>query len=131
MALQAIGRQRPDDFTRLHRLFVEHFGIALALVWIAALVAALQAPWVANIRGLLDPFGRAESTSSFLFGLPVLMLAGWLSVVFGAGAMRRAQLLKDQRIEFAAAAIVAFTVFCMAIDRVATAFTLGSRIAGS
>jgi hypothetical protein len=125
MALGVVGGQRPDEFARLHRVFVEHLGFAVALAWVAALVAAFYAPWISNIRGLIDPTGRPESTSSFLFALPVLLLAGWVSAVFGADAMRRMQVLKSQTIEFALAGAVAFGVFYLAVERAVTVFLLG------
>jgi hypothetical protein len=127
MALQAVrGARATDEFTRLHGLFVQHFGFATGFVWLAAIVAATQAPWVRNFRGLLDPMARAESTWSFLFALPVLMTAAWLCVLFGADTMRRGQLLKNQNLEFGLAGLVAFAVFCMAIHRAVVAFSLGS-----
>jgi len=123
---QQIARrgQAPDEFTRLHRLFVEHYGIAVGLVWLATLAVATQAPWVRNLRGLIDPGGRAESTASFLFGLPCLMLLAWVLVATGAETMRRAQVLRSQALEFGLAGAVAFAVFCLAISRIATAASL-------
>lgn len=115
-----------DEFSRLHRLFVEHFGIALGLTWLASAVAALQAPWTHNIRALIDPLARAESTFSFLFGLPMLMTVGWLSVLFGADVIRRSQVLRSQALEFGIAGLVAFAVFCLALHRVVAAFSLSS-----
>lgn len=114
----------PDEFTRLHRLFVEHFGIAVGLVWLATLVVAAQAPWVRNMRGLIDPAARPESTASFLFGLPCLMLLAWALVATGGETMRRAQMLRSQTLEFGLAGAVAFAVFCLAISRIVTAATL-------
>jgi hypothetical protein len=126
MALQAIrGERAPDDFTRLHRAFVEHLGIAVAFVWAASIYAAAYAPWVRNIRGLIDPFARTESTASYLFALPVLMTVAWLCAAFGAESFRRSQLFKNQSIEFGLAGLVAFAVFCMAVYRAVTAYSLG------
>jgi uncharacterized membrane protein SpoIIM required for sporulation len=125
MALQWAERQRQDEFTRLHRAFVEHLGFAVALVWIASGVAACYAPWLPNIRGLIDPLGRAESTSSFLFALPVVLLAGWVAVTFGSAAIRRMRVLKSQALEFALAGSIAFAIFYLAIERAVTAFLLG------
>lgn len=113
-----------DEFSRLHRLFVEHFGIAVGLTWLASGVAALQAPWVRNLRGLIDPGSRPESTFSFLFGLPLLMTLGWLGAAFGADVMRRSQILRSQVLEFGIAGAVAFAVFCMALQRAVAAFWL-------
>lgn len=120
------GERSPDAFARLHRTFVAHFAIALGFAWLAALVAAVHAPWVRNIRGLIDPLGRPESTASFLFALPLLMSAAWLCAAFGRDIIRRAQLLKRPEPEFALAGLVAFAVFCMAIDRAVVAFLLGA-----
>ena len=44
-----------DDYVRLHRLFTFHLGIAVSLAWMTSLYAALYAPWVRNIRPLIDP----------------------------------------------------------------------------
>ena len=115
-----------DEFSRLHRLFVEHFGIAVGLTWLASAVAALQAPWTHNIRGLIDPLARPESTFSFLFGLPMLMTLGWVAVLFGADVIRRSQVLRSQALEFGIAALVAFAVFCLALHRVVAAVSLAA-----
>lgn len=125
MAERIARRERaPDEFARLHRLFVEHFGIAVGLVWAATLVVAVQAPWLRNFRGLIDPAARPESTASFLFGLPCLMLLAWVLVATGGETMRRAQMLRSQTAEFAVAGAVAFAVFCMAISRIVAAASL-------
>lgn len=122
---QAIGGRKPDEFERLHKLFVEHLGFAVSLAWAAAIVAAFYTPWVANIRGLIDPLGRPESTSSFLFALPSVMLAGWIAMAFGGPSLRRLQMFKNQTLEFGIAGAVAFGMFYLAVDRAATAFMLG------
>lgn len=80
---------------------------------------------MSNIRGLIDPLGRLESTSLSLFAMPSVMGAGWLGAALGSGAMRRAQVFKSQAIEFGIADAVAFGMFWFAIDRAATAFMLG------
>jgi hypothetical protein len=121
---QRIERGATDEFGRLHRLFVEHFGIAVALVWLATLVVAVQAPWLRNLRGLVDPAGRSESTASFLFGIPGLMAAAWLCLAFGGDVMRRSQLFRNQALEFGLAGAIAFAVFCLAVSRIATAASL-------
>lgn len=125
MAIQAVRTgASSDEFARLHRLLVEHLTIAVGLLWATTIYAGLHAPWLRNIRGLIDPFGRPESTASFLFGLPVLMTVAWLFCAFGGEVMRRSQLLKNQTVEFGIAALIAFGVFCMAIDRAVTAISL-------
>lgn len=125
MALQAVRSGRaPDEFSRLHGAFVEHFAYAVAFVWLASIYAAVHAPWVRNIRGLINPLGRVESTWSFLFALPLLMTAAWVSVAVGGESIRRAQLLKNQAHEFTIAGAIAFVVFCLAIDRAVTAYLL-------
>ncbi len=126
MALQAMrGGRATDEFTRLHRHFVEHLGLAVGFAWAASLYAAAYAPWIRNIRGLLDPLGRAEGTASYLFTLPVLMSVAWLSLAFGGQRFRRSQLFKNQTLEFGLAGLVAFAVFCMAVYRAVTAYSLG------
>ncbi|WP_375461133.1 hypothetical protein [uncultured Enterovirga sp.] len=113
-----------DEFSRLHRLFLEHFGIALGLVWIASAFAGLRAPWVHNIRGLIDPLARPEGTFAFLFGLPLLMTAGWLCLLFGGDLIRRSQVLRSQALEFAIAGAAVFAVFCLALHRVVAAVSV-------
>lgn len=123
--MTARGR-RADDFDRLHRAFLHHLGFAVALAWFAALVAATHAPWTRNIRGLLDPLAMAEGTGSYLFGLPLVLTLGWLGTAFGADAIRRSLVLRNQALEFALAGAAAFAVFCMAISRAVTAYSLGA-----
>ena len=61
------------EFSRLHNLFTFHLGIAVSLSWLTSLYAAFYAPWVRNIRPLIDPtnVGPVESTWSYLFIFPV------------------------------------------------------------
>jgi hypothetical protein len=108
---------RADEFSRLHRLFLEHYGIAVWLTWIVAALAATQAPWLRNIRGLIDPAGRPESTLSFLFSLPALMTLSWLLVACCGDVIRRSQVLRSQALEFGIAGAVAFGVVCLALHR--------------
>ena len=117
-----------DEFTRLHKLFTFHLGVAVALAWMTALYAALYAPWVRNIRPLIDPMsvGRVESTWSFLFGFPVVLTVAWIMVFFAGDMLRHFRILKNQSVEFAIAGAVAFAVFYMAIDRAVTALLLGT-----
>ena len=117
-----------DDFTRLHGIFTFHFGVAVGLAWMTSLYSACHAPWVRNIRALIDPASgpdRVESTWSFLFALPVVLTIAWVSFHFGREIMRRAQTLPNLTIEFAAAAFVAFGVFYLSIDRAVAALYLG------
>ena len=116
-----------DDFSRLHRLFTFHLGVATGLAWMTALCAAAYAPWVRNIRALIDPVGldRVESTWSYLFAMPAVMALAWLSVYFGRELMRRFRTLPNQAVEFAAAAMVAFGIFYLSIDRAVSALSLG------
>jgi hypothetical protein len=109
-----------DDFSRLHRTFTFHLGIAVGLSWVTALYAALYAPWVRNIRALIDPaagLDRVESTVSYLFALPAVLALAWVALYFGREMLRRAQTLPNVALEFAAAAVVAFGVFYLSIDR--------------
>jgi hypothetical protein len=112
-----------DDFSRLHRIFTFHLGVAVGLAWMTALYSACYAPWVRNIRALIDPAGldRVESTWSFLFVMPAVLTVAWLTVVFGREVMRRSQTLPNLALEFAAAAAVAFGVFYLSIDRAVAA----------
>jgi hypothetical protein len=115
-----------DGFTRLHKAFVFHLGVAASLAWMTALYAALHAPWVRNIRPLIDPSqaGRVESTLSFLFGFPVILTVAWVMVWAGRDMLRHFRLMKNQSVEFAVAAAVAFAIFYMAIDRAVAAILL-------
>lgn len=119
------GGPVPDHFTRLHRIFVEHFGYAVIFAWATAVIAAWHAPWVHNIRGLIDPASRVESTASYLFALPIVMTLGLALVATGGETIRRAQFFRNQAWEFGLAGLVAFAIFCLAIARCVTAFHLG------
>lgn len=116
-----------DGFTRLHRLFTFHLGIAVSLAWMTSLYAAAYAPWVRNIRPLIDPMnvGQPESTWSFLFALPVVLTISWLLIVVGREMLREMRMLRNQIAEFAIAGLVAFGLFYMSIDRAVTALLLG------
>ena len=117
-----------DRYARLHKLFVFHLGVAVSLAWITALYAALYAPWVRNIRPLLDPsnLGKVESTWSFLFGMPMVLTVAWVMVFFAGDLLREFRLLKNQTMEFAIAGAVAFGLFYVAIDRAVAALLLGT-----
>ena len=116
-----------DDFSRLHRLFTFHLGVAVGLAWLTTLYAAASAPWVRNIRALIDPTGpvRIESTLSYLFVMPAVLTLAWASAYFGRETMRRFQTLPNQTLEFAAAAMVAFGVFYLSIDRAVAVISAG------
>lgn len=115
-----------DGFERLHRAFVLHLGAAVALAWGTALLASAYAPWVRNIRPLLDPtsVGRVESTGSYLFALPMILALFWVIAVAGRDILRRMTVLRDERKEFAAAGAVAFGVFYLSVDRAVAAALL-------
>ena len=117
-----------DDFARLHKLFVFHLGVAVGLAWMTALYAALYAPWVRNIRPLIDPgnLGRVESTWSFLFGMPAVLTVAWIMAALAGDSLRDFRLLRNQAVEFAIAGAVAFGLFYMAIDRAVAALLLGT-----
>ncbi|MCJ2015810.1 hypothetical protein [Methylobacterium sp. J-076] len=121
-----IANQARDDFTRLHKAFTYHLGVATALAWLTALYAAVHAPWVRNIRALIDPsagLDRVESTLSYLFVMPAVLALALVSIVAGREALRQAQTLSNVSVEFAAAAVVAFGVFYLSIDRAVAALT--------
>src|SRR3712207_1653788 len=115
------------EFSRLHNLFTFHLGIAVTLSWLTSLYAALYAPWVRNIRPLLDPtnVGPVESTWSYLFIFPVVLTTAWLISIFGQNVFAKFRLLKNQAVEFGIAAIVAFVMFYLSIDRAVAAMLLG------
>lgn len=116
-----------DEFTRLHRIFTFHLGVAVALAWMTAIYACLYAPWVRNIRPLLDPSSvdRVESTWSFLFGMPIVLSVAWIVVITGRDMLRQLCLFKNYAFEFALAAFVAFGIFYLSIDRAVAAILLG------
>jgi branched-subunit amino acid transport protein len=116
------------EFSRLHSLFTFHLGIAVALSWLTALYACMYAPWVRNIRPLIDPSyaGQVESTWSFLFIFPTVLTAAWLMSIFGQKLLSQFQLLKNQAVEFGIAGLVAFVLFYMSIDRAVAAILIGS-----
>lgn len=108
-------------------MFTFHLGIAVALAWMTSLYASLYAPWVRNIRPLIDPanVGQVESTWSFLFGMPIVLSMAWLIIVFGRDLLRQVRMLRNQVIEFGIAGAVAFALFYVSIDRAVTAMLLG------
>jgi hypothetical protein len=118
------GGPAPDAFTRLHRGFVEHFGYAVIFAWATSVFAAWHAPWVHNIRGLIDPMSRVESTGSYLFALPIVMTLALAVVAFGGETIRQAQMVKNHAWEFGFAGLVGFAVFCIAIHRAVTVLAL-------
>jgi hypothetical protein len=115
-----------DAFSRVHGVFTFHLGVAVALAWMTALYAALHAPWVRDIRSLLDSWGpgSVESTGSFLFGMPVLLTLAWVLAVFGRDLLRRARLGRSRAVEFAIAAAVAFGIFYVGVERAVAAILL-------
>lgn len=118
MIREAVRREMaPDEFTRLHALFVRHFGMAVLFAWAFALAAVTQAPWIRNLRGLIDPAGRPQGTAAFLFGLPVLLSVGWFTAYIGGDVFRRTALLRQPAIEFGVAAFAVFIVFALSIQR--------------
>lgn len=124
-----IANQARDDFSRLHKAFAFHLGMATALSWLTALYASAYAPWVRNIRALIDPSGgldRVESTISYLFAMPAVLGLAWISIVVGRESLRRAQTLPNVAVEFAAAAVVAFGVFYLSIDRAVAVLSAAS-----
>jgi hypothetical protein len=127
LGAQVSFEETSDNYSRLHKLFVFHLGVAVSLAWMTALYAALYAPWVRNIRPLLDPnnLGRVESTWSFLFAMPAVLTAAWAMAYFGGELMRNFRLLKNQSIEFGIAGVVAFVLFYMSVDRAVAALLLG------
>ena len=115
------------EFSRLHNLFTFHLGIAVSLAWLTSLYAAFYAPWVRNIRPLIDPanVGPVESTWSYLFIFPVVLTTAWLISIFGQNLFAQFRLLKNQATEFAIAAVVAFAMFYLSIDRAVAAMLIG------
>ena len=116
-----------DEFTRLHRAFVFHLGVAVGLAWMTALYASFYAPWVRNIRPLIDPasVGRVESTASFLFGMPIVLTIAWIVAYAGRDMLRQFRVMRSQAAEFGLAGALAFVIFYLAIDRAVTAILLG------
>jgi hypothetical protein len=117
-----------DEFSRLHKIFVFHLGVAVGLAWMTALYAAIHAPWVRNIRPLIDPAapGRVESTAAFLFGFPLLLTVAWIVVFIGRDVLRHFTVMRNQAVEFGLAAVMAFIVFYLSIDRAVAALLLGA-----
>jgi hypothetical protein len=115
------------EFSRLHNLFTFHLGVAVTLAWLTSLYASIYAPWVRNIRPLIDPAnaGPVESTWSYLFIFPVVLTAAWLVSIFGQNLFAQFRVMKNQAIEFGIAGAVAFVVFYLSIDRAVAAMLLG------
>jgi hypothetical protein len=119
--------EKAGEFSRLHSLFTFHLGVAVGLSWLTALYASFYAPWVRNIRPLIDPSyaGQVESTWSFLFVFPAVLTVAWLMCVLGREMFRHMRIFKNQIVEFAIAGALAFGVFYLAIDRAVAALSLG------
>ena len=117
-----------DQFTRLHRAFIFHLGVAVGLAWMTALYASFYAPWVRNIRPLIDPMnvGRIESTGAFLFGMPIVLTVAWIVAYAGRDMLRHLRVMKSQVLEFGVAGAFAFVIFYLAIERAVTALLLGA-----
>lgn len=117
-----------DEFTRLHKLFTFHMGVAVGLAWMTALYASLYAPWVRNIRPLIDPahIGRVESTWSFLFGMPIVLTVAWIMAIAGRDLLRQLCFLRNQAVEFSIAAAAVFIVFYLSVDRAVAAILIGA-----
>jgi hypothetical protein len=117
-----------DAFARLHKVFTFHLGVAVGLAWMTALYASLYAPWVRNIRPLIDPtnVSRVESTWSFLFGMPAVLTVAWIVAFAGRELLREFRMLKNQTAEFALAGAAAFMIFYLSIDRAVAAILLAS-----
>ncbi|MGO4571286.1 hypothetical protein [Microvirga sp. 2TAF3] len=120
--------ENSGEFSRLHSLFTFHLGVAVTLSWLTSLYASFYAPWVRNIRPLIDPSysGQAESTWSFLFAFPVVLSVAWVIAFSGREILRHVKMLKNQTLEFGIAAVVAFALFYLAIDRAVTAMLIAS-----
>lgn len=116
------------EFSRLHTIFTFHLGVAVTLSWLTSLYASFHAPWVRNIRPLIDPAqaGQVESTWSYLFIFPAVLTAAWLISIYGQNLLRQFQLLKSQTVEFCIAGAVAFALFYLSIDRAVAAMFAGS-----
>jgi hypothetical protein len=82
---------------------------------------------VRNIRPLIDPanVGPVESTWSYLFIFPIVLTTAWLISIFGQNLFAQFRLLKSQAVEFAIAAVVAFAMFYLSIDRAVAAMLIG------
>ena len=68
---------------------------------------------------------QVESTWSFLFALPVVLTAAWLMTIFGRDLLREVRMLRNVAVEFGIAAVIAFAIFYLSIDRAVTALLLG------
>ena len=117
-----------DQFYRLHNLFTFHVGIASALAWLVSIYASFYAPWVRNIRPLIDPSyaGQVESTWSFLFVFPTVLTVAWIMSASGREIFRHLRVFKNDKLEFGIAAALAFAVFYLAVDRAVTALFLAA-----
>lgn len=123
----AVRRQEaPDAFGRLHGLFVRHFGFAVVFAFGFSAFAATQAPWTRNLRGLIDPAARPESTAAFLFGLPLLLAVGWFTAFVGGDVFRRTAMMRHPAVEFAVAGLAVLIVFALSIQRGVAAILVAS-----
>ena len=68
--------------------------------------------------------GRAESTGSFLFGLPLALTVAWAAALFGRNLLPHTR-PGSQGVAFGLAAAIVVLVFYLGVDRAVAAILLG------
>ena len=123
----SFDEETDSDFVRLHRIFTFHLGVAVSLSWMTSLYAAIYAPWVRNIRPLIDPTSGRPGREHLV--LPVRDAgrphAAWLWSCSAVTCCAAAHDDANQVVEFGIAGAVAFALFYLSIDRAVAAMVLG------
>jgi hypothetical protein len=115
-----------EEFVRLHRLLLSHLVLGTGAAWSMSVYAGLNAPWVGNIVFLIDPTSsRVQTTGSYLFTYPAILLIALGVVYFGRDMLFRLRLLRNQSVGFAVAGAALFTIFILSIERATAALRLG------
>jgi len=124
IVIQAHGSAH--EFVRLHRLLLSQVAVATSVAWGAALYAGVNAPWVSNIFALINPAsGRVQSTGSYLFTYPAILLIALGVIYFGRETFLRLRVLRNQSVEFAIVGAAFFTLFILSVERAIAALRLG------
>lgn len=114
------------EFVRLHRRLVFQLATGTVVAWAMAVYAGLNAPWVGNIVALIDPAsGKMQSTGSYLFTFPGILLIALGVMYFGRETFLRLRFLRNQSVEFAVVGAAFLTLFILSVDRAVDTLRLG------
>lgn len=114
------------ELVRFHRMLLSQAAVGTIIAWSLALYAGVNAPWVSNIGAFMEPAGSMmQSTGSYLFTFPALLLFALGVIYFGQETFLRLRILRNQLIEFAIVAAALLTLFILSVERAVAALRLG------